>query len=406
MQPFDLPASALDGLDVSACRDALRDAGKLDNPTLGHLAGTPSDGEIFVLDVGDAIGIGSRWNCLVAYAKYSGLDITGPVQTTSEEDAPVWELRLSSYGTDCGPIGSAPEQEQMFERASIALQELAGDQVIGLAQWIAKQDVVLLGEAPLPSKASKRPQWGERRPVDLVPLAPPAAWLLDEKRTGPQKIRRKAALEALQEPRGLRFECESAQNIATPGAWRMTVTLMDGQSHANHHDLLAALLMGLDVSHLTPYPDDVAHRFLVSEATRRAMRRLGYIELRDFDPAGMIRLRTSLPEFSEAVTGEKAPKAARLSEQQKVDWPPTELSDQPVVIVMDLARLAMDVEPEYERVVRRDILMAAGRYWVAERSRSDRPWKVRKHPQLVRPARLKPAPHEGHSDQAELELQS
>ncbi len=200
--------------------------------------------------------------------------------------------------------------------------------------------------------------------------------LLDQKRAGPQKVRRKAALDALQEPRGLQFESDSAQSIATPGACRLTVTVMDGQSHANHHDLLAALLMGLDVSHLTPYP------------------------------AGMIRLRTSLPEFSEAVTGEKAPKAARLSEQQKVDWPPTELSDQPVVIVMDLARLAMDVEPEYERVVRRDILMAAGRYWVVERSRTDRPWRVRKHPQVVRPARPQAAIAEGHADQAELELQS
>lgn len=406
MQPFDLPASALDGLDVSACRDALRDAGKLDNPTLGHLAGTPPDGEIFVLDVGDAIGIGSRWNCLVAYAKYSGLEVTGPVQTTSEEDAPVWELRLSSYGTDCGPLGSAPDKEQMFERACIALQELAGDQVLGLQPWIAKQDVVLLGEPRPGAKASKRPQWGERRPVDLAPLAPPAAWLQDQKRVGPQKVRRKAALDALQEPRGLQFESDAAQSIATPGAWRLTVTVMDGQSHANHHDLLAALLMGLDVSHLTPYPDDVAHRFLVSEATRRAMRRLGYIELRDFEPSSIVRLRTSLPEFSEAVTGEKAPKAARQCEPQKVEWPPSQLHDQAVVIVMDLARLAMDVEPEYERVVRRDILMAAGRYWVAERSRTDRPWRVRKHPQVVRPARAQPAPAEGHADPAELELQS
>ena len=73
---------------------------------------------------------------------------------------------------------------------------------------------------------------------------------------------------------------------------------------------------------------------------------------------------------------------------------------------MDLARLAMDIEPEYERVVRRDILIAAGRYWVAERSRSDRPWKVRKHPQVVRTARPLQAAGAGQADEVELELQT
>jgi len=374
MQGLGLQPNALDALDIQGRRKTLLDVAKLESPTLSVLGGSPSDEAIFVLDTGDSLFAACEEDSLVAFARSNYLDVSEPrhVAGTDEFDAaPRWEIRLLAGGSDAGALASGDTPGQARARMVVALKDLAGDRVLPLGDWARAQQAGSLEVLLAAPKTLKRrePQWGSVETVHLQPL-PVAPGNPEEGDQPPQKVRRKEAFGALAEPAGLRF----AQDLAGAGAALMRCAIRavryDGQILANQHDLMAAARMGFDIGDLVPHPTDVAHRFLISEETRRAMRRRGYVELTDFDPAKVVRLRTSLPEFSEAVTGE-ATQVEESPEPQKPEWPPASNVAQRVVIVLDRARLACDVEPEYERVVIRDIIDCAGRLWVAERHASD-----------------------------------
>lgn len=374
MQGLGLQPTALDALDIQGRRQTLLDVAKLDSPTLMILGGSPGHEAIFVLDTGESLFAASEVDALVAFARSNYLDVSAPSHVAGADEfdsAPRWEIRLLAGGSDAGvlAVGQTPEQAQ--ERMVVALKDLAGDRVISLADWARAQQAgsleVLLAAPKVPKR--RDPQWGTLETVQLAPL-PVAPGITHDGDQPPLKLRRKEAFGALAEPAGIRF----AQDVASAGSALLRCAIKavhyDGQILANQHDLMAAARMGFDIGELAPYPTDVAHRFLISEETRRAMRRRGYVELTDFDPSKAVRLRTSLPEFTEAITG-VATELEEHAEPQKPEWPPANQVAQRVVIILDRARLACDVEPDYERVVLRDIIACAGRLWVAERQASD-----------------------------------
>lgn len=213
-------------------------------------------------------------------------------------------------------------------------------------------------EAPKPKLSSF--VVNERITLATLPLAPSVALKLSDQR--PKKERRKSAYEQLNEPKGL----GSTNGGTIRTEWNLPVLRDENAIYANHHDLLAALKLGLNVDGIEPWPNDIAHKFLLQEALRAAMRERGYVEITDFEPATMVHLRVSLPEFSEEVTGLKAKKEKKGARQEKPVWPPSTLDKQRVVIVLNRARLAFEVEPEWETVSMRAIFPAIGHLWVEE----------------------------------------
>jgi len=393
MQGLGLHPNALDALDAHGRRQTLLDVAKLEAPTLSVIGGAPAGEPVFVLDTGDSLHAASEADALVAFARANYLDVTEPRHVAGSdefESVPRWEIRLLASGSDAGVLATGGSPEEAKEHMVVALKDLAGDRVIALADWARAHQAGSIEVLLAPPKAPKRrePQWGTVEVVHLQPL-PVAPGITAGSGQTPQKVRRKEAFAALEEPTGIRL----AQDIASAGAALLRCAIQavryDGQVMANQHDLMAAARMGFDLGSVLPYPNDVAHRFLVSEEIRRAMRRRGFVELTDFDPAKVVRLRTSLPEFSEAVTGVAAePDVA--PEPQKPDWPPTSKIAQRVVIVLDRARLACEVEPEYEHVVVRDIIDCAGRMWVAERHSDDHKRSTSRTSEL-RPREAQPA---------------
>lgn len=376
MVNLGLPPSALDGLDYEQSKAVLLDVARTDNPTLSMVGAEPASAPIYVLDLQSTLLVGSHRSTLVAYARSNSLDISEPALTAGEDaiDGMSWEIRLLAGGTDAGPLSTGATPEAAEASALLKLAELCGGQVMPLQEWAALATSAgfletLARPAAEPTKRAAPFATVERADLPMLPISAAHLAATD---SGPRKVRRKEAFAALEEPQGLDLRQDANTPAVNLVRWNIAVTSYEGKRLANHHDLLGAVRMGLDVSDIQPWPNDVAHRFLLGEELRRTMRRRGYVELTDFDPSTWVTLRTSLPEFSAAVTGDVETSKAVEPDIERPAWPPSTLANQAVVIVLDHARLARAQEPEWERVVKRDIVVCASRYWVEEHSVADK----------------------------------
>ena len=366
MPDLALPRTALDDLAIDQQRLVLLDLAKLENPTLSMIGATPPDDAVYVLDTFDSLAVGTEEATLKAYAQTNALEITGPHETSTDTGAVKWEVRMSAGGSEAMAISAEDTQEKARFGMFQTLRDLCGDRVQALHAWAGLQAAGTMEESMLePEVEAPKPKLSsfvvnERITLATLPLAPSVALKLSDQR--PKKERRKSAYEQLNEPKGL----GSTNGGTIRTEWNLPVLRDENAIYANHHDLLAALKLGLNVDGIEPWPNDIAHKFLLQEALRAAMRERGYVEITDFEPATMVHLRVSLPEFSEEVTGLKAKKEKKGARQEKPVWPPSTLDKQRVVIVLNRARLAFEVEPEWETVSMRAIFPAIGHLWVEE----------------------------------------
>ena len=372
MSGLGLPPTAIDELEIEQRKKVLLDLALLESPTLSMLAGEPPDEEVWVVDTIFDIGAGTRDEALQAYARSNSLDVTGPQEH--------WAVFISSYDSDPQTLASAETREEALRLMRQALTDLCGDRVTDLKTWAQAQAAESLEQmvlsVPKPDAPTKLSPFVTVERVELraLPLSKTSASRISDLTA--RKVRRKAAFQALKEPVSLGSRL--AGSIISDWNIQVTVDVDEGVRYANHHDLLAAVRLGLDPQDVEPWPCDVAHKFLLTEEVRKAMRVRGFIEITDFDPDKMVHLRVSLPEFSSEITGVKEKKKRKETPQIKPAWPPSGEGRQRVVIVLDRARLAFDKEPEWETVSFRNIEQCTQRRWVeidgpTERRRRPKP---------------------------------
>lgn len=381
--PFELRATNLDAMGMEARREVLLDLAKLEEPSLGLLGLTPENGQVFVLDVPELVYAGAEIDALRAFAFVNALEVGEPVQVAPEyaEGREMWEVRMFAYGNDAGAIATAHSQEQVHQALLVALRDLSGGQVSEIKTWAAQQgaeDIVaslerMLHEVPKKQPKPKLAQFLVSRwhKLQALPVAQNAKAGVDPT---PSKVRRKAAYDCLSAPSGV---SPMGAMEAPKSSWAVRVFEDGGRTYANHHDLIAALHMGLDPQGIEPWPNDVAHRFLISEELRRTMRSRGFAELRDFDPSTLVHLRVSKLEFTPAATGDAAQDPDKPFEQgqEKPQWPPELGKELRVVIILDRARLAYETEAQWERVALRTPVQCSGKLWVEREGPYEKPRK-------------------------------
>lgn len=382
---FQLRATNLDGLGMDARRQVLLDLAKLDSPSLSLLGLEPEDDQIFVLDTPELVYAGAELDALRAYAYSNSLEVGEPELAPAEysEGKEVWEVRMTAYGSDAGALASAPTREQALEALAIALRDLSGGQVVEVKAWARQQgaeDILaslerMLVEGRKNPPKPKLPQflvshWHKLSPLPLPQFAPGGV------SATPQKVRRRQAYESLGAPAGV---CPLGALAVSPSNWAVRVFEDGGRVYANHHDLIAALHMGLDPGGVEPWPNDVAHRFLLSEELRRTMRARGFAQLQDFQPSTWVHLRVSKLEFSAEVTGDAAQSDDKPFDlnQEKPQWPPALGQELRVVIILDRARLAYETEAQWERVALRTPVECSGKLWVERDGPFEKPKKAK-----------------------------
>lgn len=367
MSGFGLPKTALDEVPVEQRRQVLLDLSRLSEPTLSMLGVEPGNGPVYVVDAHNDVAAGPEDEALKGYARSNGLDVTNPIVSGNDHtgEPNQWEVHMSSQGSSPQILCSASTREEALEGMRQALRELCGDLVLDLMSWAEAQnagsleDIMLAPPVSAQQKGTPFVVW-ERIALKSLPLAPHVASARSD--LTPKKTRRKAAYEMVNSPQGL----GSNSGGALSSDWNLPVLRDDNILYANHHDMLAALRLGLNIENVLPWPNTVAHKFLVAEELRWAMRLRGYVEVTDFDPNKRVHLRVSLPEYSQAITGIPAAKNKKPRQQIKPDWPPINHTKQRVVIILNRARLALEEEPEWETVSIRNIFQCAGHLWVEQ----------------------------------------
>jgi hypothetical protein len=365
MSQLGLNKSALDDLPVEQVREVLRDLARAGDATLGMIGAQPEAGAVFVVDTFSEVGAGTEVEALKAYARTNGLEFIGP---TEHRDTPgsdlSWVVHLGTGDSQPSVMFSADSYDDALGQMLASMRDLAGDRVQALHDWAQVESAESLIDmllAPPKVAAVKLTPFVTWERIQLAPL--PLAPLLAKERadTSKRKIRRKMAYEMLVAPQGMGNQHTSPTKLSD---WNIPV-LVDGDKNlSNHHDIIAALRLGLDIADIKPWPGDVAHRFLVHEELRSAMRSRGYAELTDFDEKKFVHLRVSLPEYTPSITGDELKPREKITQQEKPSWPPQSHEKQRVVIVLGRARLAYEDEPEWERVGARDIIQCGGYLWV------------------------------------------
>lgn len=354
-------SSQLSGLSYQDKANILLDLAKLGQPTLDLLGMEPGKSPIFVMDTSEEIAVGTEIDVLKEYAKLNGLEFVGPLVNRSGEES-VWEVSLLDSGRQTVMFSGGTEEE-CREAFLLSMREMAGTRVGIIGNW---SDVHAAGSfedlLDKPEKITKeRPsQFVTFERVQLIPLPISKLAASELSDLTARKVRRKQAYEMITQPMGM----GSQMDASSSSGWNIPVMTDETGRHSNHHDILSALRLGLDVSDINPWPNDIAHRFLVLEELRKVMKGRGYVELSDFDERRIVRLRTSLPEFTPELTGDKPPKKEKPVQLEKPVWPPVSMEKQRVVIAVGRARLAYETEPEWEVVSIRDVSFCAGHYWV------------------------------------------
>lgn len=365
MSTLGLAATALDDLPVDQARQVLLELAKVEGPTLALIGAEPGDEPVWVVDTLSEVGVGSQDDALKAYARSNDLDIIGPVEVRTDAGSKegVWEVHMSVSSSPPTLMFSAPSMSEALGQMRASLQDMAGSCVLHIAEWAQLQaagsleDVSAESAPKTKTKLSPFVTW-ERISLSALPLASKVAQ--ERADMSQRKVRRKFAFEQLLSPQGMGSQLVESTNTG----WNLPVLTDDGVQIANHHDLIAALRLGLDTGDVRPWPNEVAHRFLVHQELRSAMRSRGFAELTDFDASKHVHLRTSLLEFSAEITGDKAQKVDKPKRQEKPQWPPTELAKLRVVIALGRARLAYEEEAEWESVGLRDAVECGGYLWV------------------------------------------
>ena len=365
MTGLGLPKTAIDDLQLEQRRQVLLDLAHVDEPTLSMIGGEPANSPVFVLDTVFDVAAGTEDEALKAYARSNSLEVSDPIQVSSESrsDDSHWEVHMSTYGSTAIVLASGQSCEEVLARMRQTLRDLCGDRVVDIKSWAAVQNAGTLEElflTPVSIPVKKLIPFVVWQRVELAPLPLAKEIARQLAHLSPRKLRRKISYEMLKEPQGL----GSKSSGSLISDWNIPILHDEGVRYANHHDLLSALRLGLDIDSILPWPCDVAHRFLLIEELRRVMRARGYVEITDFDPNAMIHLRVSLPAFSAEITGESEKPHKPHKQQEKPAWPPESLEKQRVVIVLDRARLAFEEEPEWETVSVRQIFSITGHLWV------------------------------------------
>ena len=354
-----LKPTAIDTLPVDKAKQVLSDLARIDTPLLSMLGSDLSPVKVFVVDTIDAVGAGSEDDCLRAYAGYSGLHISDPVPVIAIGS---WEVHMRVGDSLPQKLSSGLNYDECLQNMRVTLHELAGDRVLDLHAWQKLQEsdsfvsLILAETVPVKQKLSPFVQI-ERKVLEYLPVSSDFG---DKLFQTPAKKRRKQAYLNLKEPQGLGKKVL----VSSESPWNIEILLDDGVMYANHHDLIGALRLGLNIVGLEPWPLDVAHEFLIQEELRATMRSRGYVQLVDYDPKTQVHLRSSLPEFTEDVTGEKVVLETKKQMVEKTPWPPSSLQNQSIVIILNRARLALSEEPEWEIVCMRDIIQCCGHFWI------------------------------------------
>ena len=381
MTAFTLPATALDGKSRDDQTQLLLDMAKVEGATLALLGAQPSDSPVYVLDNGVDLAVGAQWDCLRASVGQSGLEVSEPepVSDLSEllDGLGQWVVRLASQGADAGVLAQGETKEAAHDNALRALCDLSGASVLALGEWAQRQAafVDLLGVMETSKPKAKRASTHViTRQIRLHPL-PMSDYVREQKgRSEPQKVLRKQIPQLISAPGGLH---------TAPGTEiAMTLQAIDdgGLCYANHHDLLSAVRLGLDITALRPWPDDAAHRYLLLRQLKVTMKQRGFLELIDFDPAQvwtldrpqmMVNASNHETEAMDEEAPQASPKLRSMTLEEvralKPDWPPQPDERRRVVMLLDCARLAMEQEPEWElsRCAQRQVLAFADRLWVS-----------------------------------------
>lgn len=362
MSGLGLPRTALDDLNIEQRREILLDLARLDEPTLSMIGGVPTNHPVFVVDTIVDLAAGTEDEALKAYARASSLDVGDPVEVKTDT-AGQWAVHMSTGGSSKIVLSTGATHEEALMRMRQALRDLCGDRVVDLKTWANIQSAGSLEEQVLsvssipPKVLSPFVVW-ERVKLSPLPLAKDIALARADLR--PRKLRRKLSYELLNEPQGLGSQSEGS----LISDWNIPVLHDGSERYANHHDLIAALRLGLNTEDIRPWPCDVAHKFLLVEELRGSMRLRGYVEITDFDPKTMVYLRVSLPEFSSEVTGEEEKRHKPHKPQERPAWPPESIENQRVVIILDRARLAFKEEPDWETVSIRNLIESNGHWWI------------------------------------------
>ena len=366
MSALGLNKSALDEIPVEQVREVLRDLARAGDATLGMLGAEPESEPVFVVDTFTEVGVGTEVEALKAYARTNGLEFIGPIEVreTTGSSETQWEVHLGASGSQPTLMFSATNHDDALAQMVGSMRDLAGDRVQPLTEWANVESAESLIEmllAPPKTVQVKLTPFVTWERIQLAPL--PLAPLIAKERAdlSKRKIRRKMAYDMLMAPQGMGSQLTSPAKLSD---WNLPVLVDGDKQFANHHDIISGLRLGLDAVVASPWPGDVAHRFLVHEELRAAMRSRGYAELTDFDEKKYVQLRVSLPEFTPAITGDEEKPKEKKTYQEKPAWPPQSHEKQRVVIVLGRARLAYEVEPEWERVGVRDVISCAGYLWV------------------------------------------
>lgn len=355
-------SAQLSGMSYKDKAALLLDLAKVSEPTLNLLGMEPGNSPIYVMDTTEEISVGTEIDVLKDYAKSNGLEFVGPLLNRSGAD-PVWEVSLLDAGSQSSVMYSGATEDECREAFLQSMREMAGSAVGVIGNWCdAYTAGALYEEGDRPSTVVKeRPSQFvtfERVILTPLPISKLAASELSD--LSIRKVRRKSAYDMLTRPIGM----GSRMDASASSGWNIPVITDTDVRFSNHHDILSALRLGLDVSDINPWPNDVAHKFLVLEELRKVMRGRGYVELTDFDEKRIVRLRTSLPEFTPEITGDKPQKKEKPVHMEKPVWPPISMDAQRVVIAVGRARLAYETEPEWEVVGVRDVIHCAGHFWV------------------------------------------
>ncbi|ABD72022.1 hypothetical protein Rfer_4336 (plasmid) [Rhodoferax ferrireducens T118] len=375
MSGLGLPGTSIDELPIEQRRQVLLDLARLDDPILSMIGGEPGDSPVYVVDTVFDLAAGTEDESLKAYARSSSLDVADPIEVRADPQSVHWEVQMSTFGSSPTVLAIGHTRDEALVRMRQALRDLCGDRVVEIKAWAEVQNAGSLEELVLaPTVVAKKVLSAfvtcERVELLPLPLAKDIALLRADLR--PRKLRRKISYTLLNEPQGL----GSQSNGLLIRDWNISVLHDEGARYANHHDLIAALRLGLNIEDIQPWPCDTAHKFLLAAELRAIMRSRGYVEITDFDPSAMVYLRVSLPEFSSEVTGEDVKRHIPHKLQEKPVWPPRESEKQRVVIVLDRARLAFEEEPEWETVSIRSLQECTGRLWVETNGPTERKKKA------------------------------
>lgn len=380
MPSFKHLSSAIDALARAQQIECLLDLAKQPDPTLDLLGSSPAEGTVYVYDNGFELGVGAELACLMECATTSGLEMTEPELAQDDDgDYPAqWVVRMHSQGVEAGVLCHGPTLEEALHKRLIALRDLSGTSVRALQAWVEDRAAIralgwddghALPVATKPTPKPRKPPFVTVKQMQLepLPLAPALASLHNRESF---KLRRKGMDALLARPHGMH----------TPGGGMSGMTMQviedEGHLYANQHDLLAAVRLGLDVTAVRPWPNELAHRFLIARETARAMRKRGFLELRDFDPIAVYTIdRPKTDEIRQSVddSGLETRMAWQRDMQPeeiralKPEWPPHVGSVHSVVMVLDHARLAMEHEPEWElsNIRKRTVIGFAEQLWVA-----------------------------------------